>query len=87
MILGAKALVDGFQQVGARATGLVNDTTSGMGTGDPSYPYDPAGDVHRHQPQSTSAPLGATQPAPSSAQYQAPVAVQEAEDRNGGTNV
>lgn len=89
MILGAKALVDGFQQVGARATGLVNDTTSGMGSGDPSYPYDPAGDVHRRQPQSQAlaAPLGAAQPAPSSAQYQAPVAVREAEDRNGGTIV
>lgn len=83
VLMGARALVDGFQQVGARATGLINDTTSGMGAGDPSYPYDPAGDVRR--PHHHSAPSGATQPTP--AQYQVPPAAQEAEDHNGGTNL
>ncbi|OCL30904.1 hypothetical protein BCR15_10585 [Tessaracoccus lapidicaptus] len=90
VILGAKKLVDGFQQVGARATGLVNDTTSGMGAGDPSYPYDPAGDIRRapHPAQPHPSQVGAattsTQPQRAA---QPPVAVREAEDHNGGTNL
>ena len=85
VILGAKKLVDGFQQVGARATGLVNDTTSGMGAGDPSYPYDPAGDVRRApHPAQVATATTSTQPQRAA---QPPVAVREAEDNNGGTNL
>ncbi|MBB1514302.1 hypothetical protein H5399_17105 [Tessaracoccus sp. MC1627] len=83
VILGAKKLVDGFQQVGARATGLVNDTTSGMGAGDPSYPYDPAGDIRRApHPAQVATTTTSTQPQRAA---QPPVAVREAEDHNGGT--
>ncbi len=78
-LLGAKKLVDGFQQAGARATGLVNDTTSGMGAGDPSYPYDPAGDVRR--------PLPGIPRALKTTGRTAPVAVREAEDHSGGENL
>ncbi len=53
VVLGAKALVDGFQHVGARATGLVSDTNAGMGVGDLSYPYDPASDITRRTPAQT----------------------------------
>ena len=89
MILGAKKLVDGFQQVGARATGLVNDTTSGMGAGDPSYPYDPAGDIRRapHPAQPHPAQIGAATPTQPQRAAQPPVAVREAEDHNGGQNL
>ncbi|SHJ02752.1 hypothetical protein SAMN02745244_01566 [Tessaracoccus bendigoensis DSM 12906] len=84
VILGAKKLVDGFQQVGARATGLVNDTTSGMGAGDPSYPYDPAGDIRRAPHPAQLGAVTSTQPQRAA---QPPVAVREAEDHNGGTNL
>ena len=85
VILGAKKLVDGFQQVGARATGLVNDTTSGMGAGDPSYPYDPAGDIRRApHPAQVATTTTSTQPQRAA---QPPVAVREAEDHNGGQNL
>ena len=90
VILGAKKLVDGFQQVGARATGLVNDTTSGMGAGDPSYPYDPAGDIrrtpHPAQPHPAQVATTTTSTQPQRA-AQPPVAVREAEDHNGGQNL
>ncbi|AQP43768.1 hypothetical protein [Tessaracoccus flavus] len=90
VILGAKKLVDGFQQVGARATGLVNDTTSGMGAGDPSYPYDPAGDIrrtpHPAQPHPAQVATQTTSTQPQRA-AQPPVAVREAEDHNGGQNL
>ncbi|MBB1517433.1 hypothetical protein H5398_15895 [Tessaracoccus sp. MC1679] len=84
VILGAKKLVDGFQQVGARATGLVNDTTSGMGAGDPSYPYDPAGDIRRAPHPAQLGAVTSTQPQRAA---QPPVAVREAEDHNGGQNL
>ena len=48
-LAGAAALVAGFKQAGALVTGVVADTASGMGSGDPSYPYDPAGDARRPQ--------------------------------------
>ena len=85
MILGAKKLVDGFQQVGARATGLVNDTTSGMWAGDPSYPYDPAGDIRRApHPAQVATTTPSTQPQRAA---QPPVAVRAAEDHTGGQNL
>ena len=87
VILGAKKLVDGFQQVGARATGLVNDTTSGMGAGDPSYPYDPAGDIRRTPTQPHPSQIGAATSTQPQRAAQPPVAVREAEDHNGGTNL
>ncbi|WP_158600711.1 type IV secretion system protein [Tessaracoccus antarcticus] len=46
-LAGAAALVVGFKQAGALATGVVADSASGMGSGDPSYPYDPTGDTRR----------------------------------------
>ena len=49
VLAGAAALVAGFKKAGAVATGVVADTSSGMGSGDPSYPYDPASDIH-HTP-------------------------------------
>ncbi|RMB57846.1 type IV secretion system protein [Tessaracoccus antarcticus] len=47
VLAGAAALVAGFKKAGAYSTGVVADTASGMGSGDPSYPYDPAGDIRR----------------------------------------
>lgn len=46
-LAGAKALVGAFKAAGAVTSGIVGDSASGMGSGDPSYPYDPAGDTRR----------------------------------------
>ncbi|MCC2592540.1 type IV secretion system protein [Tessaracoccus sp. OS52] len=46
-LAGATALVRAFKAAGAATTGIVADSASGMGSGDPSYPYDPAGDTRR----------------------------------------
>jgi len=75
-LAGAAALVAGFKKAGAYSTGVVADTASGMGSGDPSYPYDPAGDIHRHPLRNHSA----------RADNQAPVAVIE-EEHNASDDV
>ncbi len=83
VVLGAKALVDGFQHVGARATGLVSDTNAGMGVGDLSYPYDPAGDITRRapaQPQAGAAQVQTSTSTRSAAGGQPPTAVRDAEE-------
>lgn len=47
VLMGAVALVKGFQKASAIATGVVSDVGSTTGGGDQSYPYDPAADVRR----------------------------------------
>lgn len=54
VVMGAVALVKGFQKAGAVATGVVSDVGSTTGGGDQSYPYDPAADVRRPWQRSRS---------------------------------
>lgn len=77
VLAGAAALVAAFKKAGAVATGVVSDTSSGMGSGDLSYPYDPAGDVQRTPSDRTGR-----------ARNRAPVAViEQQEDQHGSDDV
>lgn len=81
VVLGAKRLVDGFQKAGAMAAGVVADSNSTMGVGDPSYPYDPSSDVRVTPSRRPDRPT--QQPN----RRQTPIPVKEAEDRNGGESL